>query len=279
MMIHRPLPLVLLAAWALAPCTVAAAEEPGDLPGRVRAVFVARCASCHGPDVRKPKKGFGYVTDLQRLAGNPKLIVPSQPEKSKLWQMVESGKMPPEDARTGMLTPDEKDVIHDWIAALPSDPVVTPTPDPPEPPLVTRVLRFLGKGHVVVVHFPIALLLAAAAGEMWSVVRGVRHPWLPVRYCVLLGAVSAVMAAVLGWLLADVAGYGAGSPQLLALHRWVGTTAAVWAFGLAVLSERDAYRGQRGWVFRVALVIGALLIGTAGHLGGTLVHGEDFFAW
>ncbi len=233
----------------------------------------------------KPKGKFGYVTDLGRLAGNPKLIVPSQPEESPLWKLVEIGKMPPSNTRSGRLTPNEKSLIHDWIAAgapagdsSAASPPAAPAPEPPES-VLTRLLRFLGKGHVVVVHFPIALLLAAAAGEMWGVVRGVRHPWLPVRYCVLLGAVSAVVAAVLGWLLADIAGYGAGSPQLLALHRWVGTAAAAWAFGLAILSERDAFRGERSWVFRGALAIGALLVGVAGHLGGTMVHGEDFFAW
>src|SRR5262249_29511912 len=64
----------------------------------VQAVFSARCATCHGPDVLKPRGGFGYVLDLRRLAGNPNLIVPSSPEQSELWLLVRNGEMPPPDA-------------------------------------------------------------------------------------------------------------------------------------------------------------------------------------
>jgi hypothetical protein len=82
----------------------------------------------------------------------------------------------------------------------------------------------------------------------------------------------------LGWLLAG-GRYGAGSPRLLALHRWVGTAAALLAVGIAVLSEADARSGKRRRPFRILLFLGALVVGIAGHLGGTLVHGEDFFDW
>jgi hypothetical protein len=88
-----------------------------------------------------------------------------------------------------------------------------------------------------------------------------------------------VAAAVLGWFHADWGGYGAGSPEALALHRWVGSAAAVWAVGIALVSERDTRRHQRSQSFRIMLFLGALLTGAAGHLGGMLVHGDDFFNW
>jgi hypothetical protein len=100
-----------------------------------------------------------------------------------------------------------------------------------------------------------------------------------VQFCVLGGAVGAVAAAVLGWLHADWGGYGAEAPRTLALHRWVGTAAAVWAAGLAVLAEVDSRRGVRSRRVRLLLFAGALLVGVAGHLGGILTHGEDFFNW
>jgi hypothetical protein len=43
--------------------------------------------------------------------------------------------------------------------------------------------------------------------------------------------------------------------------------------------ERDAYRHRRSFLFRITLWTGTLLMGSAGHLGGTLVHGDDFFKW
>src|SRR5262245_43968270 len=51
-----------------------------DLGAEVRAVFAAKCASCHGAHLAKPRGKFGYVLDLARVAANPKFVVPSQPD-------------------------------------------------------------------------------------------------------------------------------------------------------------------------------------------------------
>jgi hypothetical protein len=83
---------------------------------------------------------------------------------------------------------------------------------------------------------------------------------------------------VLGWLHA-LGGHGASMPQLLTLHRWVGTAAALWVVVTAVFSESDARRGVRSQRTRVLLLVGALLIGLTGHFGGLLAHGKDFFDW
>jgi hypothetical protein len=66
---------------------------------------------------------------------------------------------------------------------------------------------------------------------------------------------------------------------VLALHRWAGTAIALWAVAVVVCSELDARRGKRSWGFRLLLLLGTLLIAVTGHLGGILVHGEDFFEW
>jgi hypothetical protein len=145
--------------------------------------------------------------------------------------------------------------------------------------VITHLLRWLGKFHILVIHFPIALLTASALGELWYAWRGVRVPMPAVRFCVALGAASAVAAALLGWLHADFGGFGADDPDALGLHRWVGTVAALWAVPIVLLSERDAHRCWRSNSFRVALWLGALLIGVAGHLGGILVHGNTFLDW
>src|SRR5262249_54179237 len=121
-----------------------------------------------------------------------------------------------------------------------------------------------------------ALLITAALGECWSILRASRVPGPAVRCCLLLGAISAVVTAALGWLHAR-SGYGAGMPQNLFLHRWLGTAAAFWAVVTAVLSERDVRLGKRGRPTRVLLIAGALLVALAGHTGGLLTHGEDFF--
>ena len=56
------------------------ADEQRDLAADVLAVFSAKCAVCHGPDVKKPKGRFGYVTDLARVAGNREMVIPGAPD-------------------------------------------------------------------------------------------------------------------------------------------------------------------------------------------------------
>jgi mono/diheme cytochrome c family protein/uncharacterized membrane protein len=268
--------VVSLPGWALAGERVP--EAGRRLAAEVRAVFAARCARCHGSDVPRPRGGFGYIDDLRRLSADHDKIVPDKPDESELWQMVHKGEMPPPDSPTGPLTASEKETIRAWIAAgAPADAPAPPPREataPPEPPAVGRALRWLGKFHLLVVHFPIALLTAALLGELWTMLKEWRVPSAAVRFCVGLGAVGAVAAVGLGWLFALGRHDSSG---LLALHRWFGTTAGAWAVVLAVCSELDARRGVRRWWTRVLLLAGAVLVGVAAHFGGLMVHGRGVY--
>jgi mono/diheme cytochrome c family protein len=262
-----------------------------DLATQVRGVFAARCAGCHGPNLAKPKGRFGYVLDLARVAGNPEMVVRGQPEESELWELVRRREMPPADSPTGALSAQQKEVIRSWIAGgAPSAPspgtddasnTSSPSETPVEPastPVDWHFLLWLGKFHLLVLHFPIALLVTAAAAEFWFLLRKAESTSREVRFCVLLGAASALVTAALGWLFA-LGGHGAGMPTTLAWHRWLGTAAATWAIGTAVCFECDVRRGTRSLWSRCLLFLGALLVGLAAHFGGILVNGADFFAW
>ena len=180
---------------------------------KVQKVFRAKCTQCHGSHLAKPKGKFGYILDLGRVAANPKIVVPSKPDESRLWELVTGDEMPPEDAKAGPLTAEEKNLIHDWIAggapALPAS-AADSAASPEEPslsesaelPFYKRALFLLGRFHVIVVHFPIALIIAAAAGELWFWWLGQQRLHPAVRFCVLLASPAAIVAAVLGWLLA-----------------------------------------------------------------------------
>jgi uncharacterized membrane protein len=274
------------------PAAAPAAEGEHNLASEARSVFSAKCAGCHGPNLAKPKGRFGYVLDLKRVAGNREMVVPSFPDESELWELVHRGEMPPEESPTGPLSDQEKEVIRAWIAAgAPADPIMPAASSPQDaipasspqdaipassaPSLEKSILSLLGPLHLVVLHFPIALLIAAAASEFRNTVQGSRIPTHVVRFCVLLGAVGALITASLGWIHA-ANGHGAGAPQLLSLHRWIGTTAAAWAVGTVLLSEWDERRGVRSVWFRASLFIGAIIVAVEGHFGGMLVHGDDF---
>jgi hypothetical protein len=70
------------------PTTATTGTERANLASAVRNIFSAKCVECHGSDLPKPKGRFGYVLDLERLAGNAHLVVPFKPGESKLWQFV-----------------------------------------------------------------------------------------------------------------------------------------------------------------------------------------------
>jgi hypothetical protein len=81
----------------------------------------------------------------------------------------------------------------------------------------------------------------------------------------------------MGWFHA--AFVAAGPRQILFIHRWLGTLAATWSLASVILSERDVRSQRRSKQFRLVLFAGAGLIAVAGHFGGTLVFGENYFRW
>jgi uncharacterized membrane protein/mono/diheme cytochrome c family protein len=300
-----------------------------DIGREVLSVFSAKCAACHGPDLPRPMGRFGYILDLKRLAGNPEKVIPPNPEESELWGLVQRNEMPPADSPRGALTTEQKDIIRQWIAAgapdaLPGDPKSpvaeqnsAPAADqsesvataPAKLAAADRLLLWLGKFHLLLVHFPIALVLAAGVAEALWIVRvemrrfgttrsaseGVGHgdrscfgwvsilptksksnPLESVRFCLWLAALAAIPTAAAGWLFA-AAGNGASSPEILTAHRWLGTVAAAWLAIAAVFAERDARRGLRSNFVRVWLLLGILTTAITAHLGGLLARGADYF--
>jgi mono/diheme cytochrome c family protein len=279
----RPI-IVLTCLLAAAGGSKAAAGPPfpsaRDSGTDAKRVFAAKCAGCHGPDLPKPKGRFGYVLDLPRVAGNPEFVIPSKPDESELWVLVSKGEMPPADSAAGPLSPAEKAAVRDWIAAGAPDSTEPegPTAGAVVSPPTSRLVNWVGKFHLLLLHFPIALMLAAGLGELVAASKGVRVPSPAVQFCLALAALAAVPTVVLGWLHA-AAGNGVGSPQLLTAHRWLGTAAGVWLVGTTLAARRDALRGKRGRGTRFALAVGVALVAAVAHVGGLIAHGSDFFDW
>jgi uncharacterized membrane protein/mono/diheme cytochrome c family protein len=146
----------------------------------------------------------------------------------------------------------------------------------PNPPLVDLAARL----HPVLVHFPIALLFVAAGSECLRLIR--RNTKVsPVSIaCCLIGAASAAAAAGSGWINAATQIHDSSQQQAVDLHRWVGLAAAA----LGVLGASLAIALRRNPGRRVSLIYAAVLTlaaagsGVAGHLGGSLVYGEDYLA-
>jgi len=136
-------------------------------------------------------------------------------------------------------------------------------------------MPFIGHIHPLLVHFPIALLLAAAGAEL--LVIAAPHPvWRSVAVVnACAGAVIGVVTVVTGWLFAS-------SPMVAATttlewHRWLGTASVASAIAATLLWRRHVSAQRSAATYRVALFVTALLVAVTGHLGGTLVWGARFF--
>jgi len=146
--------------------------------------------------------------------------------------------------------------------------------------LVENLPRLLGRLHPVLVHFPIALLIAAVLFEVVAIVvkRERSRPSAAGLACVVVGTLGAGVAAWAGWINADLEPHGRGVADQLFVHRWLGITAASLA-GVALLGALFGATGKaRGMtaLYRVALVLAAGAVGAAGHWGGSIVYGEGY---
>lgn len=145
----------------------------------------------------------------------------------------------------------------------------------PPPDEEGGVAELVGRLHPVLVHFPIALLLAAAGLEGLARLRRREGHSESALVCLALGTAGAAVAAASGWELAHAAGRGDAT---LFWHRWAGVAATALAVGaLAAGLVVKATRGR--WArtyYHLGLLACALAVTAGSHLGGTLVHGRGY---
>ena len=91
-----------------------------------RAVFQARCVTCHG-GLRK-EGGLDMRTVASRLKGGKSgpALVPGRPEESLLYKRIVNGQMPPDamakDLAVELPTPNETEIVRAWIAGGAKEP-------------------------------------------------------------------------------------------------------------------------------------------------------------
>jgi hypothetical protein len=132
-----------------------------------------------------------------------------------------------------------------------------------------KSIKYAGKFHLMVLHFPIAFLLAGALVQWSEVIRKKGGSAVPIL--LWFGAIAAVATATLGWMYAYDSVYFGDDANLLFWHRWLGTSTA--AVALIVLSLRKKL-GPKS--LAVALTLCAGLVATAAHFGASLSYGSNF---
>jgi len=148
----------------------------------------------------------------------------------------------------------------------------------PEQASLDPWFRLLGRLHPVLVHFPIGLVLAAAAVEAWRWTRRERGLAEFTSVAMFLAGISAIGAVATGWINAWQEGEEAS--RTLDLHSWMGTSMAVVLLAVAWktrrLVESPAAAETRLMPARVLTMVSALGVGLVGHFGGELVYGDRY---
>jgi mono/diheme cytochrome c family protein/uncharacterized membrane protein len=159
-----------------------------------------------------------------------------------------------------------------------------PAPDPSEEAELPggffgKLILWLGRFHPPAVHFPIALLTAAAVAELLRLATGKPVFDAVSRYCVWFGTVAAFGGAGLGWFLGGF--HLTDDAWELTTHRWLGTSTVVCASLVLVLSEVSYHPDRRRTriCFRVTLLLVAALVLVTGFFGGAVIFGLDHYTW
>jgi uncharacterized membrane protein len=133
-----------------------------------------------------------------------------------------------------------------------------------------RLLAWLGNMHPFAVHFPIALIPASWLALLIARRRG--HAVDAIRAVIILAALSAILAAALGWLTGGFA--LADADPIKSVHRWVGTLLAAIVVAIGVRAWRNPeFVNTRTMVWTLGGTTMLLLV--QGWLGAALTHGID----
>jgi len=131
--------------------------------------------------------------------------------------------------------------------------------------------QFIGRFHLLTVHFPIALILLVPVLEWAGRKPRFSHLRPSVDFLLALAMFSSLAAAMLGWCLARS---GAYAGRLVIQHMWGGVSVAAACWLCWML--RGYFRGPRlDFVYAFALVATVALVSWTGYRGGQLSQGEN----
>lgn len=130
---------------------------------------------------------------------------------------------------------------------------------------------FVGRFHPLIVHLPIGFIVLAAIAQLATRQRKF-HPIKPfLTYLWGLGAISAALAVLFGYLLSLSGDY---DEDTLFWHKWSGVAVLIFSAACYFISKRrPANLNTPKWAL-VIMATGTMIY--TGHLGGNLTHGQTY---
>jgi uncharacterized membrane protein len=131
-------------------------------------------------------------------------------------------------------------------------------------------IYFLGRFHVLVLHLPIGIILAAVTLDWVARKDAYRQLAAVSPFLWGLAAASAVVTAVLGYMHFSEGSFTGSSATA---HRFFGTTVALVTVAIWWLSRSPALYKR---VNIATGIVAIVLVAITGHFGGNLTHGSSF---
>ncbi len=147
--------------------------------------------------------------------------------------------------------------------------------------MLNHLIEFLARSHLVVLHFPIALVLSAALVESARMPfirlsrRSIRDHYRPCNAAsimLLLGSATAVLTTITGLI------FGFDGSTRVDLHRILGilSTILVLATAASLLVAINRSTPKSSLIYLCMLISSAAAVSATAHFGGELTHGEGF---
>lgn len=146
------------------------------------------------------------------------------------------------------------------------------------PQQASMLVRFIGRLHPLIIHFPIALILTAGLLELVRIVRRRPESSHTAHVCLMIGTFFAVLAVGSGLANEAAEPHGEGTQSVLWWHKWIAICTTVLI--IATLTWATLFRNSSGTWRRRVYVAGLLVSMTAmaitGHYGGRMVFGDGY---
>ncbi|WP_255452826.1 DUF2231 domain-containing protein [Aquimarina sp. RZ0] len=140
---------------------------------------------------------------------------------------------------------------------------------------VSDIVLFFGRFHPLVVHLPIGFLFFAFILEIFARYKKDKAFTVAVPLALLLGAISALFACILGYMLSLSGDY---EKEALDTHFWFGIATTIIAFIAWLLSAKKikipALQKEKPYMAIIAFIV--IILSITGHYGGNLTHGSDY---
>lgn len=137
--------------------------------------------------------------------------------------------------------------------------------------MIEDLITFIGRFHPLWVHLPIGFLIIAVFFKAYVVFGKKTAMQEAVSFSLLLGSITALIAAVLGFFLSQSGGYDG---DLLDIHLVAGWTTVIIS-AIAWWVNKNEFRFGKKLNYAV-LSFMILALSVTGHFGGSLTHGEDY---